>query len=164
MDGWMPRVNGYAPGAPRSRATSNPRAARSAGVYAPCRLAAVPAPGSCSSMRPTSGCPTLLWRAVHGNVGSRRPGWGARAPPAAGRPAPGLPGCRGVRAPLLLATGLLKISRMDAAEVPPALLECLDAVARLEREAPPASRAAPAARLGLGAAGARRGPGGRGRG
>ncbi|OGL03246.1 MAG: hypothetical protein A3E31_14030 [Candidatus Rokubacteria bacterium RIFCSPHIGHO2_12_FULL_73_22] len=45
---------------------------------------------------------------------------------------------------------------MDAAEVPPALLECLDAVARLEREAPPASRAALAARLGLDEAAAAR--------
>ena len=38
---------------------------------------------------------------------------------------------------------------MDPAEVPPALLECLDALSRLEREAPPASRAALAARLGI---------------
>ena len=38
---------------------------------------------------------------------------------------------------------------MDPASLPPAVLECLDAVSRLEREEPPASRAALAARLGL---------------
>src|SRR3990167_9347133 len=65
IDAWMPRVNGYSPGAPRL----------SAGVYAPFPRSPPPATGPGSDISLTPDGPRVTRPA-----GKRAPRWGARVP------------------------------------------------------------------------------------